>query len=405
MYENLVDGASHSKKKKEKEKKKATKVTTQDIELDTFGQSSPPPYTPRGYRIETTWGRAEEDDSRSTPLVLRGSAAPREGKAEGERERKSVRGTGSSIVTSGSRGGHSSWAYVNLAFEKDADLILSPGTLKKRMEERTAAEKERKGEIGEKTWKKGDTVDKWREQTKKETDGKSGDTGTRRKSEGRDVTGLQTFRGVKGSGDTAAQSNKTAGDKGSTTLGRKKIWISSSSLRSPGEGGEKEDAAKSENKQDRKLQAEGEEGAAGFRLKHLTKEWDKDVGEGARKAEEGEGRDNADGKNGTVEKKQTKPENKETKQDEKEKDSEGEQSASQSPRRSPVLLSRFSTSTKLLLPQEEEEEEVEEASLARTLDRGYTHTHTLERRGGWREGQITFFDEGKKRDFNYFSAR
>ncbi|XP_063880816.1 uncharacterized protein LOC135111453 [Scylla paramamosain] len=81
-YENLVDGGSHSKKKKKKKKETGMKERTQDIELDTFGQSSPPPYTPRGFRIETTWGR-EEDDSRNTPLVLRGSAAPWEGKAEG----------------------------------------------------------------------------------------------------------------------------------------------------------------------------------------------------------------------------------------------------------------------------------------------------------------------------------
>lgn len=137
------------------------------------------------------------------------------------------------------------------------------------------------------------------------------------------------------------------------------------------------------------------------------KDWDTDVRKRGSKGGGGEEESAVDGSGGGVE--SVHPEGHEDPPRDYNKDTESEGSPSPSPRRSPVpLSSRFSASTKLLLPLEDEEEEEgkdEVVSRARTLDRGYTTTLTRQQKSGWQEGQISFFDEGKTRDFNYFSAR
>ena len=333
--------------------------------------------------------------------MLRGFSASEEGIGEGERGRKSAE----EKITSGSRGGQSSWAYVNLAFEKDADLILTPGTLKKRKEEKIAAQENRKREDS-KERKENNVEGKWLEGEKREEpDRKPGDTGTKRRSMGKETVKLKTFGSVRVNGVVERLSDNSADKK--STLGSRKSWISSKIWRNSIDGSVKGDAAeKSENERKPETAADVEEELRGFRLKHLTKEWDTDALKRGRK--DGSGEESGDGGEGRRKGEDVHDKKHEEPPTDYDNDSQGEECLASSSRTTPVLLSKFSMSTNLLLSQEEGEEEgegEEEMSRARTLDRGYSATLTREHRGAWREGQISFFDDGKKRDFNYFSAQ
>lgn len=330
--------------------------------------------------METSLSR-EEADTKRTPRVLRGLPSPPERLMERGQGRASFKDR----VLSGSRGGQSSWAYVNLAYEKDVDLILSPETLKRRKEERMARDEKVDEEMGGR---------------KDEREGKKskglGRSDSVRKSENRGArqkTEMKTFGRGWDARDGVRRSDRS-GDK-SGTMKIKKTWTTSRSWPlSNDERGENKQAEEQERSQILRgyenLSRDEGEGSEGFRLKDLRRDWERDSwrkekrGSGSSKTSAGSltGSEAGGGKLSPRD---------------REKDVGSGSGRRHSPR-VPVLplSSHHSSSTKLLLSHEDEEVEEERSGVASASG------HANE--SGLRESQVSFFADGKRRDFNVFSG-
>lgn len=323
----------------------------------------------------------EEPDAKKTPRVLRGLSSPRGPKKDGQGK-----------ALSGSRGGQSSWAYVNFAFEKDVDLILSPKTLKRRKEEREA---------------KGNGLKEDTMRRKDETEGN--------KSKGsdsvREIVGardnekveMKTFgRGLENRSDEI--SGRT-GDKSNTSKTRRTSGTPNSWPMSKAESDTR--TARWEREEilrgyENLATLDVAEKKGGFRPKQLTREWDADAWREAKKGHggadgEGSGRkERGDGERDVVGEKLTPRD-----------DGRSGSSKGSRPPRIPALplSSHFSTSTKLLLSPEDEEEEEEGRDRSSPAHKGYSSTlPRASSKEGVLEGEISFFADGRKRDFKYYSA-
>lgn len=332
--------------------------------------------------METSLG-VEEADTKRTPRVLRGLQSPQERLTERGQGRASFKDK----VLSGSRGGQSSWAYVNLAYEKDVDLILSPETLKRRREERMAREEklgdEMEGRKDEREGKKSKVLGRT------ESGGKTEGRGARQKVE------MKTFgRGWETRG--GERSSDRAGDKRGT-MKIKKTWATSKSWPlSKDEKSENKHAEGLERSQILRgyenLSRDEGDGSEGFRLKDLRREWERNSwrkerrGSGSSKTSEASlaGSEPGGGKLSP-------------------RDSEKSGSGRRHSPRVPVLplSSHFSSSTKLLL---HDDEDVEERNGAASANSHAAKAQRDESKEGLREGQISFFADGRKRDFKMFSG-
>lgn len=291
-------------------------------------------------------------------------------------------------VLSGSRGGQSSWSYVNFAFEKDVELILSPETLKRRKEEREAKNRRlkdesvrRKDETGEKTSKESDTgVD-------------TVDVRDMRNS------GMKTFgRGLENTG--GEESDGTV--KSSTlnrTSGASRSWpLSKPETEKQTEGSERNAILRGyEN-----LAALDVAEATDSRLKQIMEGWDAAAWRKEKKSDQGAAAGEGESKESGDEEKDAGRERLTSRDDDGRKSSRGIRSS-----RIPVSLlsSRFSTSTKLLLsPDDEADEEEEGREQSLSTQKGYSTLPRMSTKEGVLEGDISFFADGRKRDFKYFSA-
>ncbi|XP_050701801.1 uncharacterized protein LOC126988050 isoform X2 [Eriocheir sinensis] len=359
--------------------------TGDDIEMDTFSHTST---AEAGHSMETSMG-VEEADTKRTPRVLRGLPSPQERLMEGVQGRASLKDK----VLSGSRGGQSSWAYVNLAYEKDVDLILSPETLKRRREERMAREEKLGDEMGGRKDEREGKKAKGLGRT--ESGGKTEGRGARQKVE------MKTFgRGWETRG--GERRSDRAGDKSYGTMKIKKTWATSKSWPlSKEERSEDKQAEGFERSQILRgyenLSRDEGDGSGVFRLKDLRREWERVSWRKGRR-ESGSSKTSEGSLAGSE------PEGEKVSP----RDSETEDVRSGSGRRHsprvPVLplSSHYSSSTKLLLSHEDED--VEERSGAASASSHATVAQREDSKEGLREGQISFFAHGKKRDFKVFSG-
>lgn len=348
--------------------------------------------------METSLG-LEADDPKRTPRVLRALPSPRERLMDRGQGRKNH----TQKVLSGSRGGQSSWAYVNMANEKDVHLILSPETLKRRKEERMARVERLKDETGDRKDDRGGK--KSRELRRTESAGKTVDAGAR--GEGRREDVMKTFglswdsRGV--------QIRDRSWDKSRSASIKRTYETSSSWPLSTEESSEEKQA---EGLPMRAVVrgygnlAEDANDEVGFRLKHLTREWERTSWRRARKGSWSSRASGTSGGSGVrdIEDEDLSP-----------RDSEVDVNSTLDRRpslRVPVLpfSSHFTSTTRLLLSHEREEFEVADDELegdaTASPHRSYSAAAQSEdTKDGLHEEQISFMDNGKKRSFKVFSAK
>lgn len=355
-----------------------------------------------------------EDDSKEIPRVLRG-LSPHKGlrKDEGRVSLKEK-------VLSGSRGGQSSWAYVNLAYEKDVDLILSPETLKRRKEERMArGERLKEESTRRKDRKEGKTTT---EQGSIESSGRTEEPSVR----GEDNTKVEMKTFGHGWDDKGGErrSDRTGDRSGAVskmTRTTSNSWPTRKEERDEDkqtEGWERKEILRGyEN-----LTLDTADATAGFRLKRLTREWEtksRRRGYGRKGGGSGSSRGSGSSTWGSARSRRSgsssrseASEGKEVEVENKEEEVKKITGRHHSPRVPKLpLSSHFSSTTKLLLSHEDEEEAGggEERPGSEELSPPPTRSSADSTPEGssdsLRQGEISFYADGKKRNFKYFSAQ